>query len=260
MHPIIFDFGWFSLKSYGLMLAIAFFTGIYLAKRQARKEGIDPGFIDYLSFGIIIFAIIGARLLHVIAEQPTYYWHNPLDIVMINNGGLAFYGGFIFAIAFSIYYCRKKKISFLKVADIISPPIAIGLMFARMGCFLAGCCYGKYCDLPWAVTFKDPMGAGEIGHALHPTQIYSSLNGFFIFLILIFMRKYKRFEGQLFFTLLLIYSVTRSLIEMLRADHRGGWGILSTSQLLSIPIFLFALYMLIAGFRKAKKKSDQAEG
>jgi phosphatidylglycerol---prolipoprotein diacylglyceryl transferase len=256
MHPIIYDFGPFSLKSYGLMLAIAFFVGIWLAKREAKKEGIDPSFIDSLSFGIIIWAIIGARLLHVIAEQPAYYWHNPLAIFKVNTGGLAFYGGFILAIAFSIYYSYRKKISFWKVADIISPSIALGLLFARTGCFLAGCCYGTHCDLPWGVTFTDPLGAGETGSKLHPTQVYEALSGLLIYFILIALRKNKRFDGYLFFVLLLLYSIARPIIEVFRADLRGGFGPLSTSQLISIPIFIFALIMIIMKWKGSDKAAS----
>jgi phosphatidylglycerol---prolipoprotein diacylglyceryl transferase len=256
MHPIIYDFGSFSLKSYGLMLAIAFITGIYLAKRQAVKEGVDGNFLDSLSFGIIISAIIGARLLHVVAEEPEHYWKYPLDILKINTGGLAFYGGLIFAVGFSIYYCRRKKTGFFKIADIIAPSIALGLTFARMGCFLAGCCYGKACDLPWGVTFTNPLGAGLIGTRLHPTQIYESLASLVIFFILIVYRKHKRFEGELFAVLILTYSIARFLLEFLRADNRGSLGPLSTSQLIGIPLFIFATYLLIA---KRGKKTEKKE-
>jgi len=134
----------------------------------------------------------------------------------------------------------------------MSAPTAIGLMFTRMGCFLAGCCYGKECDLPWAVTFHDSHSAALTGVSLHPTQLYASLNGFLIFIVLMIWRKYKRFEGELFCVFLLIYSVTRSIIEMLRSDHRGGIGIFSTSQLISIPIFLIALFIIIKKRRKAR--------
>jgi len=253
MHPILYDFGFLSLKSYGLMLAIAFFVGIYLAKREAIKEGIEGKHIDSLSFGLIISAIVGARLLHVIAEQPAYYLKHPIDIFKVNTGGLAFYGGFILAIAYSVYYCVKHKLGFLKIADIISPSIATGIMFARIGCFLAGCCYGKQCDLPWAVTFTNPLGAGETGVPLHPTQLYESFLGLAIFIILISIRKFKRFEGELFLILLIIYSVMRSFIEFFRADNRGGFASLSTSQLISIPIFIFAVYLFIKKWKESKE-------
>ena len=133
----------------------------------------------------------------------------------------------------------------LKILDILAPSLAIGHVFGRMGCFFAGCCYGEYCDLPWAVVFDDPNSLAPLGFSLHPTQIYSSLGLLIIFLVLIKMSRLKKFEGQIFTGYLFLYSVFRFVIEYFRGDPRMMFfeGLFSIAQVISVGVALFSLIM-----------------
>jgi len=246
MHPILFKIGPLSIHTYGVMLASAFFLALTLAIRQAKREGIQTEKIIDLGLYLLIAAILGSRLLFILTELH-YYTRYPLRIFKIWEGGLAFFGGLILAIPVGIYYIKKNNLPLWKVADISAPSIAIAQAVGRLGCFSAGCCYGKPTDLPWAVTFTDPESLARLNIPLHPTQLYESLGTSLIFLFLIFMRKRKSFEGQLFWFYLLLYSVLRFFIEFFRGDEIRGMpfgGPLSTSQVIAIPLAGLAIYML----------------
>jgi phosphatidylglycerol:prolipoprotein diacylglycerol transferase len=175
----------------------------------------------------------------------------PLRILKLWEGGLVFYGGFIAAVLASVGYCRIHKLNFWLISDIIIPSVMIGLMFGRIGCFLAGCCFGKVCptDFAFGLTFTNPLGLGIKNAPLYPTQLLSAANALIIFLLLWSYRKHKRFHGELLGIALLVYSITRSLIEMVRDDPRGFVDLgplhLSESQFVSLFMGLFALYILI---------------
>jgi phosphatidylglycerol:prolipoprotein diacylglycerol transferase len=258
VYPIIFDLpGALSVNGYGLMLAIGFFIGIQLALRQGSKEDIDPALILKLIMWIFIGAIVGSRLLHVIAEDPKKYLEHPIEMFYVWRGGYAFYGGFLLSMFLMFVFCKRHQLPFLKVADLFAPSVAIGLAYGRMGCFLAGCCYGKEWSHSLAVTFpKETLGKAFV--ALIPTHTLSSLKGITLFLLLTYLYPRKRFHGQIFFTFLIVYSILRSSIEFLRDDHRGAFfgGTISTSQLISLLIVcVLAFYF---GVRKIREKSGHA--
>jgi len=246
MHPILFHIGPFALHSYGVFVAMAFLSAMGLALREARRVGEDPEKILDLCFYVLVAAIAGSRILYVVVNWPTFE-QDPVEIVRIWHGGLVFYGGFIGAFIAAWWYIRSKKLSFLKTADILAPSIAFGQFVGRIGCFCAGCCYGKPSNLPWAVVFTDPESLAPRGIPLHPTQLYSSLNGLLIFALLVGLRRIKSFDGQLFWSYVLLYAVTRSIIEIFRGDPRGMFfgGAISTSQLLGSIMAAVAIVMLI---------------
>ena len=254
MHPILFKIGPITIYTYGVLIATAFFLGLALAARQARVEGEDPQKIMDLSFYILISAIVGSRLLYIVVEYKEYI-SNPLRIFKVWEGGLVFYGGFIMAMAVVIIYIRKHEMNLWKVGDILAPSVAIGQGVGRLGCFFAGCCYGRETDVPWAVIFKDPNTLAPMDVHLHPTQLYDSVNGFIIFVILLVLRKFKKFDGQLFLTYTLLYAVGRFIVEIFRGDERGFVieSFLSTSQFIAIPLFILSLAMLI---RLKQQKSE----
>jgi len=254
MHPILFKIGPITIYTYGVLIATAFFLGLALAARQARVEGEDPQKIMDLSFYILISAIVGSRLLYIVVEYKEYI-SNPLRIFKVWEGGLVFYGGFIMAMAVVIIYIRKHEMNLWKVGDILAPSVAIGQGVGRLGCFFAGCCYGRETDVPWAVIFKDPNTLAPMDVHLHPTQLYDSVNGFIIFVILLVLRKFKKFDGQLFLTYTLLYAVGRFIVEIFRGDERGFAieSFLSTSQFIAIPLFILSLAMLI---RLKQQKSE----
>ena len=246
MHPILFKIGPITIYTYGVLIATAFFLGLALAVRQARIEGEDPQKIMDLSLYILISAIIGSRLLYIVVEYKEYI-SSPLRIFKVWEGGLVFYGGFIMAMAVVIVYTRKHEMNYWRVGDILAPSVAIGQGVGRLGCFFAGCCYGKDTNVPWAVIFKDPNTLAPMDVHLHPTQLYDSANGFIIFAVLFILRKYKRFDGQLFWTYTLLYAVGRFIVEIFRGDERGFVieSFLSTSQFIAIPLFIVSIIMLV---------------
>jgi phosphatidylglycerol:prolipoprotein diacylglycerol transferase len=132
------------------------------------------------------------------------------------------------------------------MADLFAPSVALGLSFARIGCFMAGCCYGKETVLPWAVTFTHPQSLARLGVRLHPTQLYEAAGCLALFLFLTWMEKKKSYEGEIFWLFLLVYSLLRFLIEFFRDDPRGFlFGtFLSTSQAIGVLLAIFSVYML----------------
>jgi phosphatidylglycerol:prolipoprotein diacylglycerol transferase len=225
---------------------MAFLSAIALALREARREGEDANKILDLCFYVLVAAIVGSRILYVLVNWSDFR-HDPLEIVRIWHGGLVFYGGFIGALIAVLWYIRRKGLPLLKTADIMAPSIAFGQFVGRIGCFFSGCCYGKTCDLPWAVIFTHAESLAPKGVPLHPTQLYSALNSLLIFLVLVGLKRIKGFEGQIFWAYVLLYAVTRSILEHFRGDERGMFieGMLSTSQLIGLIMAVIAIAMMI---------------
>jgi len=247
MHPVLLQIGLLSIKSYGTMLVLGFLLALYLAVRRARKEGIKPDIIINLSFILLITGLAGARVLEIMVNF-SYYLNNPREILFLPRGGLVFYGGFIVAILFGVWYLKRKGLPVWKIADIIAPSIILGKAVGRLGCFLAGCCYGKPTTLPWGVTFENPQSLvpPELrGIPLHPTQIYHSMGDFLIFVILIIVYPRRRFDGEVFWLLAIIYAGTRFFLEFFRGDIARGFILtLSTSQFISLLLIPFSAFML----------------
>jgi phosphatidylglycerol---prolipoprotein diacylglyceryl transferase len=254
VHPILLKIGDLTLYTYGSFVALGFFTALMLSRFFAKKQDIDPQSITDLIFMILVSALIGSRLLYVIINF-SYYRDNLLSIFKLWDGGLVFYGGFIFAIIGSYIFIKIKQLNTWKTADVIAPGIALGHAIGRIGCFFAGCCYGKECAEPWAVTFSNPDSLAPLGVHLHPTQLYSVFSNLCIFFILLFILKIKKFHGQVFFSYLIIYSIFRSYIETYRGDFRGNFfGFpVSVSQGISLLIGIIAILML---FYLHKKNND----
>jgi phosphatidylglycerol:prolipoprotein diacylglycerol transferase len=225
---------------------MAFLSAIALALREARREGEDANKILDLCFYVLVAAIVGSRILYVLVNWSDFR-HDPFEIVRIWHGGLVFYGGFIGALIAVLWYIRRKGLPLLKTADIMAPSIAFGQFVGRIGCFFSGCCYGKTCDLPWAVIFTHAESLAPKGVPLHPTQLYSALNSLLIFLVLVGLKRIKGFEGQIFWAYVLLYAVTRSILEHFRGDERGMFieGMLSTSQLIGLIMAVIAIAMMI---------------
>ena len=245
MFPVLLKIGPISIFTYGFFIAVGFLTGIFLATKEAKRQGEDHEKIMDLCFYVLIAAILGSRLFYV-ATSPEVFLKDPVEILKIWNGGLVFYGGFIAALVTGVIYLKVKNIPVWKTADIMAPSVAIAHFFGRIGCFFAGCCYGKYCDLPWAVTFNHSDSLAPTGIPLHPTQLYEALGNLAIFLFLFFFRKHKKYDGQLFWLYVLIYGITRSFIETFRADFRGEflYGVLSISQVVGGLMAVVSLIML----------------
>jgi len=245
MHPILFQFGSIKIYAYGFFIAVGFILALVFAVRRARREGIPFENVVDLFFYTVLSAFLGARILFVLINFDDYR-QNPLHIFRLWEGGLVFYGGLIPAALVAFLYMRRRRLPAWKLADLISPLITLGLFFGRIGCFLAGCCYGKETSLPWGVVFKNPESLALLNVPLHPTQLYDAANGLAIFLFLNWMQKRKTFDGQIFWLFLFLYSITRFLIEIFRGDPRGFLfgGLLSTSQAVGVLLAIFSLFML----------------
>jgi len=245
MHPVLIKIGSLTIYTYGSFVALGFFTAIIVSRILAKKNNIDTQLITDMIFTILVSALIGSRLLYVIINF-SYYKNNLISVFKIWDGGLVFYGGFLASVLGSYIFIKVKKLNIWKTADVVTPGIALGHAIGRIGCLFAGCCYGKECHKPWAITFSNPDSLAPLEISLHPTQIYSSLSNLFIFLILLFLFRIKKFHGQIFFSYLLIYSILRSYIETFRGDFRGdffGFPV-SVSQGISLIIGLIAIFML----------------
>jgi phosphatidylglycerol---prolipoprotein diacylglyceryl transferase len=249
MYPKILDLGQLTIHTYGLLLALAFIAGIWLASRNAAKAGLNPDSIWNLGLIVIFSALVGAKLLLFLSDY-SYYSENPREIfslATLRSSGV-YYGGLLLALAASAWYLRKAKLPGWKVADITAPGIALGQAIGRLGCLSAGCCYGKPTTLPWGIRFTNQYSAENVGVPLniplHPTQIYESVGSFILFLYLMWRLKSKHWTGQIILEYLMLYATLRFVIEFFRGDDDRGFvlhGLLSTSQFIGVVTILGSL-------------------
>ncbi len=268
MHPIAFQFGSLTIHWYGVMIALAFLAGLWTATRRARHENISSERIADIVIWIMVGAILGARIVYVATYWKDEFAGQPLsEIFMIQHGGLVYYGGLIGATIAGVIYIRWKKLPLWKTADVLAPSIALGNVFGRIGCFLNGCCFGRVCSLPWAVRFPNQSYAwaqqyqqGLVGKdtpalPVHPTEIYDALNNFILYLLLAWLFRRKKFDGQIFATYLIGYAIIRTIMEYFRGDYPPDqihYG-LTPGELISIPIFIMGL-LLAAMLSRSQKK------
>ncbi len=246
MRPVLFEIGNFPIYSYGVMIFIAFLLGIFLAQRQAPREGFQKDHVYDVAIMTIILALVGARLAYVFLHWD-YFSQNLVEVFAVRRGGLTFYGGFIAPLIGGFFYARVKKISMLKFLDFISPYIALGYGITRIGCFLNGCCYG----IP-TQTFLGMVFPAVDNIPRHPTQLYSAIAMFAVFLILGFLRRKPQARGVIFFSFILLYGIYRFLIEFLRVPEPGYWG-LTLAQNLIIPVVIVAaIFVLVKSFPRWK--------
>jgi phosphatidylglycerol:prolipoprotein diacylglycerol transferase len=256
MFPEIFRIGPFALRSYGLMLALSFFIGLYYVYRKAKKEGVSQNFVLNLGFLVILAGIIGARLFFVFFHWSEFSGNllnafNPFASgTQIGIAGLNLYGGVVFAVATAVIYCLLKKQRLWQIFDIFAPAIALGIFLTRIGCFLNGCCFGTPTNLPWGVHFPvDSIPYYQYGsQCLHPAQLYSSAYGLLLFFMLIYLDKHKKFYGSTFSYLLMIEAFFRFIIEYVRYYEpemiTKVFGISFTyNHIIAICLFLLGLVL-----------------
>lgn len=250
MHPILLQVGSLKLYTYGFFVALGFIIAIWFTKRNAKFYGVPDQMVSDLFLTVLISAIAGARLLYVLINIDAYR-DNFLDIFKIWNGGLVFFGGFIGGVLGAIIFLRIKKMEIWKTADVLSPGLALGHSVGRFGCLFAGCCYGKSCSLPIALTFTNPDSLAPLNIPLHPTQLYMIASNFLLFLILLAIQRRKRFNGMVFLSYVMLYSLFRSIIEFFRGDFRGNFffDFLSLSQGIGFLVSSIALIFMIIKLR-----------
>jgi phosphatidylglycerol:prolipoprotein diacylglycerol transferase len=221
MHRTIVELGEIGVRSYGVMLVVAFWLGIELTSRLARKRGIDPARILDLGLVVLVSSLVGSRLLYVVTHWAEYRG-DVVGAFRIWEGGLTFYGGLVAGVALGMIYLKRKGVPVLAASDLVAPQLALGIAIARVGCFLNGCCFGKESSLPWAVVFPPDCQAGWVlpGRHVHPTQIYSALANVAIFLVLRGALSRKLRDGVVFCAFLVLYGSWRFAIDYLRYYER----------------------------------------
>ena len=256
MHPRAFHLGPLTIHGYGVMIALAFLAGLWTAARRARRENISSECIGDVVLWLMVGGILGARIVYVMTYWKDEFAGQPLsEIFMIQHGGLVYYGSFIGATIAGFIYIRWKKLPFFKIADVLAPSIALGNVFGRIGCLLNGCCYGRVCSLPWAIRF--PSGHPTGGLPVHPTEIYDALDNFILYLLLAWLFRRKKFDGEVFVTYLVGYAITRAVMEYFRGDyppdqiHLG----LTPGELISIPVFIVGLVLGVILSRRCAKQA-----
>jgi phosphatidylglycerol:prolipoprotein diacylglycerol transferase len=249
MHPVLFNIGGWPVYSYGVLLAAAYLAGLQLAVVRARKAGLDGAKVMDFGIYLIIAALVGAKLALVIVDF-SYYRANPREILSLARAGGVFYGGLIAALAVGLLLVKRYKLPVWKTGDLIAPGIALGHVIGRLGCLLAGCCFGRPTTMPWAITFHDPLAGLNVGTPLdvplHPTQLYDAGAELIILVALLATEKKGRpFAGRTFWLYMLLYAITRYIVEIYRGDDRGiFFSTFSTSQLVSLAIVPVSVFML----------------
>ena len=247
MHPILFEIGNFPVYTYGVLLAAAYLLGLQFALVRGRRRGLDPNRVMDLGIWVIVSALVGAKALLLIVDFDTFR-NSPDELWTLLRSGGVFYGGLIAAVVVALFYLWRHRMPMWTVTDAFAPGIALGHVVGRLGCLFAGCCFGRETDVPWAITFTNQHAASNgtpLNRPLHPTQLYEAGAELLILgFLLLFERRGRAFPGRTFWTYLLLYGVSRFIIEFYRGDSRGMIGTLSTSQFVSIVIVPLSIIML----------------
>ena len=258
MYPLLLELGVINLYTYGVLLAAAYIIGLQYATVRARARGLDANRVMDLGIYIIISALVGAKLLLIIVDFD-HFRQDPLTI--LRSGGV-FYGGFILAVSVAFWFVRRHAMPLWTTCDAFAPGIVLGQAVGRIGCLMAGCCYGKQTELPWGITFTNTLAAANVGTplevSLHPTQLYESGAALLILGILVFIeRRGHGFAGRTFWSYLLLYPMARFIIEFYRGDPRGTvFDIVSTSQFVSLLLIPTSIVMLVILSRSGDRKSS----
>ena len=238
MFPRLFHLGSLDFPTYGLMAALGLMVGLSVCVHMARRQGIDPEKAWNLGLLAILAAIVGAKLFLFASD-----WQHRQELLSLSTLRAAgvWYGGLLTALVVSAWYIRRNRLPVLKICDAFAPGVALGHAIGRIGCFAAGCCYGKPTSLPWGVTFTNPLAEQWSGTplnvSLHPTQLSESAVEVANFFILLWLLKRKQFDGQVIGSYMFLYGMARFFLEFLRDDPERGsvfGGALTLTQLVSI--------------------------
>ena len=245
MFPDLIRIGSFHIATYGVMAALGMILGLAVVFRLARLQGLDPDKMWNLGVLVIFAGIVGSKILYVINEWG-YSYHSISDIFSLSTmqAGGVFSGGLVLAIIAAVWYLRRNRIPFLRATDVFAPGLALGHALGRVGCFAAGCCYGRPTSEPWGVIFTNPKAQEITGTPLdvrlHPTQLYEMVAELMNFGILYYLATRKKFEGEIIGLYLFLYGIERFVIEFFRGDSGRGefFGIMSGTQAISIGLVI----------------------
>jgi phosphatidylglycerol:prolipoprotein diacylglycerol transferase len=262
VYPELFTIGPITVYSYGVLLAASYLLGLRLAMWRAKKWGLDANRVLDLGIYIIIAALVGAKLLLLVVDFDQF--RDPAELLSLARSGGVFYGGLLLAVAVAFWYIARHRMPFWTTCDVFAPGIALGHITGRLGCLAAGCCYGKPTELPWGITFTNPLAQANVGTplgiALHPTQIYEAGAALLILGILLATeRRGRAFPGRTFWLYMFLYAISRFVIEIYRGDPRGTvFDLFSTSQFISIVLAPLSVAMLVWLSRSTPPAPEQA--
>jgi phosphatidylglycerol:prolipoprotein diacylglycerol transferase len=252
MFPELFHVGFIHLRSYGLMMAVAFVVGTFLALRESRRLGLDEDKVVNVILVTLVASVLGARMLYVLEHLPEFRreWTSALALW---QGGLTLYGGIAAGTFAGLVAARRMNLPVWITADALTPALALGTMFGRIGCFLNGCCYGRPTDLPWGVVFPhDSFAFLEFGdQPVHPSQLYNAIAGLLLFAIFQLLRGRFRVPGVMFWTFIAAFALIRIPLDLTRAYEpeavllRVGVADVTESQMMSLGLVLFAVLMIL---------------
>lgn len=255
MHPVLFSVGPITVHIYGFLIALGAFLGfLFLAQNAKKKLGIEMETVQMLAILIILSAFIGGKIFFYF-EKPSFYFGDPANMFKNFKNGFVFYGSLIFVIPTIGWYFKKNRIPVWPMMDLMAFTGLIIHFFGRLGCFFAGCCYGKETDGSIFITFSNPSSVAPLDAHLHPTQLYSAFMLLTIFVILWMFKRHQRFEGQLFFIYIMMYAFGRSIIEIYRGDIRRGFVIedwISHSQMISIVLIAIVGFFYVKALKSTK--------
>jgi phosphatidylglycerol---prolipoprotein diacylglyceryl transferase len=261
VFPRLFHIGTFSLPTYGLLVASGVLIGIWISVRNSEKQGINGDDAWNLGILVVLAGIVGAKILLIVNEWKAYSgnWREIFSLNTLQSGGV-FSGGLIGAFLMAAWYIRSRRMPPLRTIDGFAPGLAFGHVLGRFGCFAAGCCYGKPTDHFWGVVFTNPLAHDWTGtplnERLEPTQLIEAAAEFFNFVVLMWLLKRKKFDGQVFASFMILYGIERYFIEFLRGDPGRGEvfnGMMSGTQLISICLVIGGglIWWLKSGVGKA---------
>ncbi len=246
MFPRLFHYGNFNLPTYGFLVSLGVLTGLWISVRNSVKEDIDADDAWNLGIVVVLCGIIGAKVLYIVNDWSSYAAH-PREIFSLSTlqAGGVFSGGLVGGLLAAAWFIRKHDMPVLATCDAFAPGLAFGHAIGRLGCFAAGCCYGKPTAHFWGVTFTNPLAYEIVGTPLHqalePTQLFECGVELFNFFLLMWLFKRKKFDGQVFAAYLCLYGVARYFLEFLRGDPGRGsvfGGIMTGTQLISICLVI----------------------
>jgi phosphatidylglycerol:prolipoprotein diacylglycerol transferase len=244
--PRLFHIGNFSLPTYGLLVATGVLIGLWISVRNSEKQGINGDDAWNLGILVVLAGILGAKTLLIVNEWDSYSgnWRQIFSLNTLQSGGV-FSGGLIGALLMAAWYMRKRHMPALRTCDGFAPGLAFGHVLGRFGCFAAGCCYGRHTDHSWGVIFTNPLASSWAGtplnERLEPTQLIEAAAEFFNFVLLMWLLKRKKFDGQVFASFMILYGIERYFIEFLRGDPGRGevfGGVMTGTQLISICLVI----------------------
>ena len=258
MKPVLLSFGKLHVYAYGMMIAIGIIAAIYYMEKRAPKYGMDSDSAFSMALCAAISGIVGAKVLYLITVLPQLL-ADPSAITMYLSSGFVVFGGIIGGILSCMLYARHKKWDFIKYFDLFMPSIAMAQGFGRIGCFMAGCCYGRQTDSCFSVTFPtDPFSQAPAGIALIPTQLISSCLNFINCILLSIYARHSKKDGRVGALYLILYSIGRFIIEFYRGDDRGAIGFLSTSQFIALLGFAVGIIIFVVPLGHSRQEDRGA--